>query len=657
MRSSTRVALSIAALGVTGPAFAQLAPGPNPVTGTVGAQTLSSGNGTVDATGKISTTGSTVALVITGTSTLLNKGTIEATGTGRAMDSNSGVANLTVTNNGLISSVSADAFRVNTNSSVLLTNSGTIRVTNGGQAIDWAAITSRNNVLNNLAGGMISAVGEDAVRPGTGGIVNNEGTISASVTGGASPSGSDGIDLRTFTGIQINNGGLISGRHGIATDGSNAGPSTVTVTNKSGGIVQALNGSGLNIDGAFPGVTAKVTNLFGGTFKGGVLAAATEGDGDGIDVDGVLTLSNAGDVLGLGAKGAANNAEGIAAGGGSITNAATGRIIGSTLAADAPNGDSSRAGNGILIDDSNGGDAIAATTVVNSGLIQGKSGFGIKIVGTYADSISNNVGGIIRGAGTGATLQTGGGADIVTNSGAIISDVGNAIDLQDGDDTLKISGGSASIVGNISGGTGTNAVTMDLGTGSSFSYAGVLSNFNTLEVKSGTTTLSGANAYTGQTAISGGTLVLDGANRISSASALALNGGTLQLQNAGGANGQTFASFALTADSTIELANSSLSFNALGDVGSGALLTLLGWSEGTSPDYAIRFFGDLSANADFLALLGRTTINGLAAGFDFDGLYTNLRPVPLPAAVWLLLSALGGLSVLRRRRLEDALSA
>ena len=657
MRSSTRVALSIAALGVTAPAFAQLAPGPNPVTGTVGAQTLSSGNGTVDATGKISTTGSTVALVITGTSTLLNKGTIEATGTGRAMDSNSGVANLTVTNNGLISSVSADAFRVNTNSSVLLTNSGTIRVTNGGQAIDWAAITSRNNVLNNLAGGMISAVGEDAVRPGTGGIVNNEGTISASVTGGASPSGSDGIDLRTFTGIQINNGGLISGRHGIATDGSNAGPSTVAVTNKSGGIIQALNGSGLNIDGAFPGVTANITNLFGGTFKGGVLAPATEGDGDGIDVDGVLTLSNAGDVLGLGAKGAANNAEGIAAGGGSITNAATGRIIGSTLAADAPNGDSSRAGNGILIDDSNGGDAIAATTVVNSGLIQGKSGFGIKIVGTYADSISNNVGGIIRGAGTGATLQTGGGADIVTNSGAIISDVGNAIDLQDGDDTLKISGGSASIIGNISGGTGTNAVTMDLGTGSSFSYAGVLSNFNTLEVKSGTTTLSGANAYTGQTAISGGTLVLDGANRISSASALALNGGTLQLQNAGGANGQTFASFALTADSTIELANSSLSFNALGDVGSGALLTLLGWSEGTSPDYAIRFFGDLSANADFLALLGRTTINGLAAGFDFDGLYTNLRPVPLPAAVWLLLSALGGLSVLRRRRLEDALSA
>jgi len=650
MRSSTRVALSIAALGVTAPAFAQLAPGPNPVTGTVGAQALNNGNGTVDSTGKISTTGSTVALTINGTSTLLNNGTIEATGTGRAMDSNSGVSDLTITNNGLISSVSADAFRVNTNSSVLLTNSGTIRVTNGGQAIDWAAITSKSNVLNNQASGVISAVGEDAVRPGTNGVVNNAGTISAAVTGGASPSGSDGIDVRTFTGIQVNNSGLITGRHGIATDGSNVGPSTITVNNLAGGTIAALNGSGLNIDGAFAGVTATVTNAFGATFKGGVLAAATEGDGDGIDVDGKLTLTNSGDILGLGAKGAANNAEGIAAGGGSIRNLGTGRIIGSTLTTAAPNGDATRAGNGILIDDSNGGNAIAVTTIVNAGLIQGKSGFGIKIVGTYGDSVSNEAGGTIRGAGTGAALQTGGGADVVFNSGAIVSDGGNAIDLQDGDDTLTIGGGSASIAGTVSGGAGTNTVTTDLGSGNSFSYAGVLSNFATLDVKSGTTTLSGANTYSGQTLIEGGTLVLDGTNRISSDSALALSGGTLALANSGGANAQTFASLSLTADSTINLALSSLSFNGLGAIGSGTLLTLLGWSEGTSPNYAIRFFGDLSTDAGFLALLGQTTINGLAAGFNFDGTYTNVRPVPLPAAVWLLLSALGGMGLLRRRR-------
>jgi len=57
---------------------------------------------------------------MTGTSTLMNSGTIQQTGTGRAIDSNSGVANLTVTNTGLISSVSSDAFRVNTDSVVFL---------------------------------------------------------------------------------------------------------------------------------------------------------------------------------------------------------------------------------------------------------------------------------------------------------------------------------------------------------------------------------------------------------------------------------------------------------------------------------------------------------------------------------------------------------
>jgi len=54
---------------------------------------------------------------------------------------------------------------VNTDSVVFLINSGTIQVTNGGQAIDWAAITSKSNRLDNLAGGLITAVGEDAVRP------------------------------------------------------------------------------------------------------------------------------------------------------------------------------------------------------------------------------------------------------------------------------------------------------------------------------------------------------------------------------------------------------------------------------------------------------------------------------------------------------------
>jgi hypothetical protein len=128
--------------------------------------------------------------------------------------------------------------------------------------------------------------------------------------------------------------------------------------------------SGLNIDSVSASLTANVINQAGAIIQGCVLQIATEGYGDGIYVDVVLTLHNSGSVLGLGAKGAANNAEALAIGGGTIINDAGAKIVGSTLAADAPNGDPTRAGNGILADDSNGGDAVAATKVTNSGLIR-----------------------------------------------------------------------------------------------------------------------------------------------------------------------------------------------------------------------------------------------------------------------------------------------
>lgn len=488
---------------------AQFVPGPNPITGTVGAQTLSSGVGTVNVGGAISVaSGGGVALTMTGTSTLINNGTIQTLGSGRAIDSNSGVSNLTLTNNGLISSESTDAFRINTNSIVSLTNSGTIRVVNGGQAIDWAAITSQSNVLTNLAGGLISAVGEDAVRPGNGGSVNNAGTIIATPTGGASPSGSDGIDLRTEKTVTVTNTGTIQGRHGIATDGANVGPSSLTVNNNAG-LIAAVNGSGINIDGVSTSVTATVTNAFGATIQGGVLAAATAGDGDGIDVDGVLTLTNSGNVLGLGAKGAGNNAEAIAMGGGSVTNTATGRIVGSTRAADAPNGDVSKAGNGILVDDSNGGSAIAATTISNAGLIQGTTGFAIKLIGTFNDSVTNEAGGLIQGGKTAAELMhpavvdTGAGNDLVTNRGAIVSDggfVARGVTLGQGDDHFRLLGANASVVGTIDGGAGGEVagdrLTVDVGGGNTARVGG-FSNFEQVELLSGSLRVFGDSTLFG----------------------------------------------------------------------------------------------------------------------------------------------------------------
>ena len=487
----------------------------------------------------------------------------------------------------------------------------------------------------------------------------NRGIISATPTlSGGVVTGSDGIDLRTLSGINVNNdGGSISGRHGIATDGANIGPSTFTLLNDNGGLIQGLNGSGLNIDGVSASVVANVDNRLG-AIRGGVLAGASEADGDGIDVDGVLNLFNRGQILGLGARGA-NNAEGIAAGGGSIVNQSMGTIIGSTLLADAPNGDATRAGNGILIDDSNGGNAVAATTVQNDGLIQGKSGFGIKMVGNFADSIDNQSRGVIRGAGTGATIQTGDGNDTIHNRGRIISDIGNAVDLEGGDDSIYLHNAGSpfsnmDVVGNISGGTGSNTLVFDSHQYDEFAYAGVLSNFAQVQVN-GHVRLTGANDYTGLTtigngSIAGGTLTLDGANRLSEASGLVLNDNSeLELINSGGANAQEFASLSLNGRARLELGSSSLTFDSLTNVADGSWLTIIDWFQATSPDYAIRFLGDTTGSAQFLQLMDVTIFaGGFGARFSFDGVYTNVSAVPLPGALVLLASGLGLLA--RRRR-------
>lgn len=129
-----------------------------------------------------------------------------------------------------------------------------------------------------------------------------------------------------------------------------------------------------------------------------------------------------------------------------------------------------------------------------------------------------------------------------------------------------------------------------------------------------------------------------------------MNGGTLEIANAGGANGQTFSTFSLTGSSTLDLDHSSVTFSALSDIATGKTLTVLDWSSATSPQYAFRFLGDDTTNAGFLALIDGTTINGFDAIFHFDGIYTDVSAVPLPETLTLLISGLGLLGALRFSR-------
>jgi autotransporter-associated beta strand protein len=617
-------------------------------------QTLGSAagqSGLITQTGVLAVSGSTAAVLLTGNdANLTNLGTLQQTGTGRAILDSTGVKGLTVTNgstsnsSALMQTANGDVIQMNgPASSVTLNNYGSMISLNpsggGSQAVDFNAIQTGANVVNNFAGALLKASEADAVRMGVNGVVNNSGTILSVTHTGSS---SDGVDAQSNTGVQITNsaGGLIEGgRHGITGGAANSSVLfATTVTNNVGATIQGDNGSGINLDGFNANETATIVN------HGTITGNGVNGDGDGIDVDGVVNITNTGMIRSLNA--ASGNSEGITAGGGTIVNSGT--IEGDVLA-----GNTVSTGRGITLAgvDTNGPkQAIYANSIITNlsgGLIKGQTDSAVFVGGPasgFTVTINNNGGATMLGGGmTTAAIQTGADNDTITNAGRIDgSSSGRAIDMGSGNNTLNIVGGAASISGAINGGIGgTNVMTMDIGTGNSFTYSGNISNFATVETRSGNVTLSGQNTYTGRTVVTGGTLTLDGANRISSSSTLQLNGGVLKLEDAGGANGQTFAGLLLSEDSTIDLGQSSLTFDSLESVISGKTLTVLDWSAASSPDYALRFVGDESTDAAFLALLNGTTIDGLAATYRFDGTYTDVSAVPLPAGLPLLVSGLG----------------
>jgi len=642
-------------------------------------------SGTITATGSLTVNSSTVAVSITGNNaTFTNLGTLSETGTGtnagRAIRDNTGVTGLQIFNGSatnstaLIQTADADVIQMNKAiGGVTLTNYGSMISLNasagGSQVVDFNAVTSSPNVVNNMAGGLMKAYEADAVRPGVNGVVNNSGTILSITTTGSS---SDGIDAQTNSGVTILNAanagtgtgtGIIEGgRHGI-TGGNTTGTGaySMSITNNLGGTIQGDNGSGINIDGINGMELVTIVNHGVITGNGHDIGNGTSHDGDGVDVDGLVNLTNTGTIKSLNSYSASGleYSEGVTVGGGTIVNSGT--IEGSVAT-----GNTTALGRGITIAgvDKDANDnpipiqaPYGATTITNSGLIKGDSDsaiiFSSALASGFSHTITNQTGGLIQtGSTTASAILTSADNVTINNSGTIDgTSSGKAIVGGSGNLTINILGGAASVRGDIVGGVGgNNTMTIDPGAGNTFSYAGSISNLNSLETRSGNVTLSGVSTYSGATIVSGGVLTLNGANRLGALSSLELNGGTLQLQNAGGANGQTFANFSLTRSSMVDLALSSLTFSALGTVGAGDTLAITDWSSATSPQYAFRIVGNDSSNALFLSLVNDTTIDGLAATYYFDGTYTDVAPVPLPATYAMLLSGLGLLGTMARRR-------
>ena len=342
--------------------------------------------------------------------------------------------------------------------SLLIDNSGTIRSATG-QGLDLDAIRSPNvttTIINRL-GGVIRGDASDGMKTGANATITNYGEISTGDTFSRDDK-FDGVDIESATGVTVTNYGLISGgRHGITTDLG------ATLTNY--GTVIGRNGSGFGSDG-------DGTVINHGTITGAFSGLQPNGDGDGVDIDHIGHIENYGVIQGVGAGGVdkngfANGSEGMALGGGYIFNAAGALVSG--------------ANNAVLVDDGSDGPGLAATTLINHGTIQGLNGFGVKFVGEFADT--------------------------VVNAGTISGSNGLALDLGGGDGNLILRNGSR-FIGLVDGGTGYDRLTMDDPAGGSF---GQSRNFEWLDVKQGTWTLTGSGDFSdGGEIFSGAKLINQG---------------------------------------------------------------------------------------------------------------------------------------------------
>jgi hypothetical protein len=107
------------------------------------------------------------------------------------------------------------------------------------------------------------------------------------------------VDVQANTGVQVNDDatGTIEGaRHGVTGGPANSAVAfTTSVTNNAGGVIKGDNGSGINLEGFNALQTATVIN------HGTITGNGVTGDGDGIDVYGVINLTNTGTIRSLNA--------------------------------------------------------------------------------------------------------------------------------------------------------------------------------------------------------------------------------------------------------------------------------------------------------------------------------------------------------------------
>ncbi|MDP9900241.1 autotransporter outer membrane beta-barrel domain-containing protein [Variovorax ginsengisoli] len=565
-------------------------------------QTLTGGATLTVNSGTTLTNSSTNAVTVSSQTsgvTITNNGTISDTKSGSRAIVINGAAqtNLSITNNGTITASGDDAIHAGSSSTpvtsgtITVVNNGTISATGttsstNGQGIDFDN-TSGTVVINITNYGTISAADSDAIRPGANATIYNYGTILGSSVNG--DTGNDGIDFQSHTGGTVYNyaGATITGaRHGIT------GSEAITVYNA--GTITGLLGSGINIDSTSG--TTVITNAATGLIVGN---ASGSTDGDAIDVDYLATINNYGTIAAYGTS-TAGLSEAITIGGGTVNNYAGGLIYSVQRA--------------ITVDDSNEGNAFGAVSIMNAGTITGGNGDAIYITSAYDNTIDNS--GTINGniTITSASGMTAGNNSI-TNTGTI----NGSVTTGSGNDTFNLYTGST-VTGTIDGGAGSDTINLLSTTSSGTGTLSNVSNVESLNVESGTWTISDTQAYSSGVSIdSGAALMVDGSL---ASSAVTVNAGGLL-----GGNG-TVGSLSLLSGSTVSPGHSI-----------GTLTVDGNYTQASGATYSVEVNPNSSAS-DLIAVSGTATLDSgsiLAVSKSTSGIYRI-------GTVYTVLSAAGGVT-------------
>ena len=430
---------------------------------------------------------------VTGGGALTNSGAITGSGLGVEFGSDA-----TITNNvgGTIAGQSGNAIYAATNATIVnngaLSSGGTgydaIYVTNGGSLANTGVITGDGAAVQFNGSATVANTGTITGNTGSGIYIRGVGTL----TNAGSLISTNSESVAILQGGTVDNTGtIISPSVGVQL-GSSTHPNGGTINNS--GTIQATTdgGNGAVIIGA-GGV---VNNNAGGL----IASTMTAGSGSwGIDFEGnTQTLNNAGAVRG--------DVGVVFDGSGTLTNASTGSITGTTAGVNSGAGGNS-----------------GAVNLTSAGQISGGT-YAIQLTGAYDNTIN-----LQAGSQTTGLISTDGGNDAVTMAG--LSSGG--VNLGAGNNTLTLVGG-ANAGGALDGGAGgTNSLILT-GASSGTVSASQLVDFSTVtKTGSGTWFVNGPSTLAAAWTIQQGTVQITDVMGVGAAPVT--NNGVLSLFGASGA--------------------------------------------------------------------------------------------------------------------------